>query len=59
MRHVGNALFLMKAYAKGDAALEKRVDCFAHAQMKYILGFVTGARASAAAAQHTQSVSAL
>lgn len=44
LRHVGNALFLMKAYARGagDAALQRRIDCFAHAQMKYILGGVTG-----------------
>ncbi|KIZ05445.1 hypothetical protein MNEG_2515 [Monoraphidium neglectum] len=44
LRHVGNALFLMKTYAKGagDPALERRVDCFAHNQLAYILGGVTG-----------------
>lgn len=44
LRHVGNALFLMKAYANGagDEALEKKVDCFAHSQLNYILGGVTG-----------------
>jgi hypothetical protein len=36
LRHVANALFLMKAYARraGDAALERRVDCFAHNQAR-------------------------
>jgi hypothetical protein len=44
LRHVGNALFLMKAYARGtgDVALQQKVDCFAHKQMEYILGGVTG-----------------
>ena len=44
LRHTGNALFLMEAHAKGDAALKKRVDCFAHAQMRYILGLNPGGR---------------
>jgi hypothetical protein len=46
LRHVGNALFLMKAYVNGlnppDPALERRVDCLAHEQLKYILGGGTG-----------------
>jgi len=48
LRHVGNALFLMKAYANGlknskeNRELEKKIDCFAHSQMNYILGGVTG-----------------
>lgn len=35
LRHVGNALFLMKAYANGlkDKALATKVDCFAHQQV--------------------------
>ena len=34
LRHVGNALFLMQAYANGahDEALSKKVACFAHGQ---------------------------
>jgi hypothetical protein len=36
LRHVGNALFLMEAYANGaaDAALTRKVDCFAHGQVR-------------------------
>jgi hypothetical protein len=35
LRHVGNALFLMKAYAAkaGDYELLKKIDCFAHDQV--------------------------
>jgi hypothetical protein len=37
LRHVGNAVFLMLAYAKGagDPALERRINCFAHAQARH------------------------
>jgi endoglucanase len=44
LRHVGNALFLMKAYAAktGNADLIRKIDCFAHDQMDYIFGGKTG-----------------
>ena len=44
LRHVGNALFLMQAYAKGagDATLKRKVDCFSHKQLDYIFGGASG-----------------
>jgi hypothetical protein len=41
LRHTGNALFLMQVFSKyrGGEALANKVDCFSHAQLRYMLGF--------------------
>lgn len=40
LRHVGNALFLMQSFVhtSKDQALNRRINCFTHRQLRYILG---------------------